>query len=121
MIHQIFTIHDAKAAAYLPPFILPNAEMAKRIFTDCVNSEDHQFAKHPEDYTLFRLGTFDDNSAQYMLTEGIHSEGNGLEFITHELQPFMPDDKNDDQTLANRNTVSNDPPILPGTARGNST
>ena len=56
-----------------------------------------------------------------MLTEGIHSEGNGLEFITHELQPFMPDDKNDDQTLANRNTVSNDPPILPGTARGNST
>ncbi len=62
MKHKMFSIFDAKALAYLPPFCLPEAGMAVRTFGDCVNSDDHQFGAHPEDYTLFLIGTFDDRT-----------------------------------------------------------
>ena len=37
--------------------------MATRTFGDCVNNEEHQFGMHPEDYTLFEIAIFDDESA----------------------------------------------------------
>ena len=81
MIHNVFTIYDAKAEAYLPPFILPKISMAKRTFSDCVNSQDHQFAAHPGDYTLFTIGTFNDETAQYNLLLTPESLGLGLEYV----------------------------------------
>ena len=60
MVHRIFCIFDEKAKAYLPPFILPEVGMALRTFGDCVNSDDHQFGRHPSDYTMFTLGSYDD-------------------------------------------------------------
>ncbi len=62
MEHRIFTVFDEKAKAYLPPFVLAEVGMALRIFGDCVNSKDHQFGKHPHDYTLFAIGCFDDST-----------------------------------------------------------
>lgn len=59
---KIFSVYDSKAQAFLPPFFLPNEEMAKRTFADCVNSPSHQFGINPADYTLFALGEFDDNA-----------------------------------------------------------
>jgi len=84
MIHNVFTIYDAKAEAYLPPFILPKISMAKRTFSDCVNSSDHQFGAHPEDYTLFTIGTFDDETAQYNLLLTPESLGLGNEYVIQE-------------------------------------
>lgn len=80
MIYNVFSIYDEKADAFLPPFILPNANMAKRVFADCVNSDTHQFGLNPSDYTLFELGQFDDSNAQFMLQRTKQSCGNGLEF-----------------------------------------
>ena len=56
----IFTVYDQKAKAYLPPFFLPEEDMAIRVFGDCCNDRDHQFGRHPEDYHLFGIGHFDD-------------------------------------------------------------
>jgi len=84
MIHNVFTVYDAKAEAYLPPFILPKISMAKRTFSDCVNSNDHQFGAHPEDYTLFTIGTFDDETAQYNLLLTPESLGLGIEYVVKE-------------------------------------
>lgn len=80
MIYDVFAIYDDKAEAYLPPFILPNEKMAKRVFADCVNSDTHQFGANPADYTLFYLGQFDDNNGEYLLQRSKHSLGNGVEF-----------------------------------------
>ena len=63
MMHKLFTIYDQKAQAYLPPFFMHQTGMALRVFSDCVNSNDHQFGKHPADYTIFELGTFNDETA----------------------------------------------------------
>ncbi len=78
MIHKMFTIYDEKAKAYLPPFILPQREMAIRTFSDCVNSNDHQFGAHPHDYTLFQIGIFDDETADIQLDRKLI--GNGVEY-----------------------------------------
>lgn len=63
MMLHIYSVYDSKAKAFLPPFLILNDAMAKRIFGDCVNDPTHQFSKHPEDYSLFCLGSFDDQNA----------------------------------------------------------
>lgn len=57
---SIYSIFDSKARAFLPPFYLANDSLATRVFSDCANDSVHAFGKHPEDYSLFRLGEFDD-------------------------------------------------------------
>lgn len=90
MIYDVFSIFDDKAEAFLPPFILPNQNMAKRVFADCVNSDTHQFGNNPADYTLFRLGQFDDSTGQFLLDRTKHSLGNGVEFRSFD-RPRSPE------------------------------
>jgi hypothetical protein len=87
VIYNVFSIYDEKADAFLPPFILPNVNMAKRVFSDCVNSDTHQFGLNPTDYTLFELGTFDDANGQFMLQRTKQSHGNGVEFRSLDRPP----------------------------------
>ena len=115
MEHKIFSIHDAKAFAYLPPFILPRKEMAMRTFSDCVNSNTHQFGVHPADYTLTELGTFDDSNAKITLHDVPLTMGTGLDFKT-QLTDNLKFEGNTDGPI---NALSDDAPILPGAIRRN--
>ncbi len=79
MILKIFSVFDGKALAYIPPFFLPLTAVAVRTFADLVNDPKHQFSKHAEDYTLFELGEFDDNTgvitpaiAPIVIHNGLH-------------------------------------------------
>ncbi len=76
----IFTVYDEKAKAFLTPFFLPEKGMAVRVFKDCINSDDHQFGKHPHDYTLFCLGEWLDHDGVIVAAEK-SSIGNGVEFV----------------------------------------
>lgn len=107
MILQIFTIHDQKANAFLPPWFLPLEPMAIRVFADCVNDPQHQFCKHPEDYTLFRLGTFNDENAEIKLENKPTSLYNGVTLIK--------------QDLPHETTFCDETPILPDTQSGDPT
>lgn len=60
MEHQVFSVYDSKARAFIPPFFVNNADVAIRVFAECANSKTHQFGKYAEDFTLFHIGTFDD-------------------------------------------------------------
>lgn len=79
MKHKIFVIYDAKANAYLPPFFLPTAGMAIRSFGDCVLDDKHNFGKHPEDYSLFCAGEFDDGSGVFSVESTLLVVATGLE------------------------------------------
>lgn len=59
---KMFSVFDVKAGAYLPPFSLGNEQLAKRAFIGACGDANHQFARNPEDYTLFGVGEFDDAS-----------------------------------------------------------
>ncbi len=81
MLHKLYSVHDVKSEAYLQPFFLQTKGQAIRSFTDCVNDPKHQFGAHPEDYTLFELGEYDDPSAAFHLHETPHVIGKAIEFI----------------------------------------
>jgi len=108
MINEMFTIYDGKAEAYLPPFFLHQIAMASRVFSDCINSKDHQFSKHPEDYTLFHIGSFDDNTAKITSFTAV-SLGNGVELVESLLQPTY------EEHISENATQRDGPPIQPGT------
>lgn len=61
MILKVFSVYDVKACAYMQPFFAVNSGSALRSFDDAVMDEKSIFAKHPGDYQLFELGTFDDS------------------------------------------------------------
>ncbi len=83
MINKMFSVYDAKAEAYLSPFFMTHEGQAIRTFTDCLQSKEHMFSRHPADYTLFDLGGFDDSNAQFTPKITPKSLGNGVEFLIH--------------------------------------
>lgn len=84
-IHKCYTVHDVKAETFLPPFFVPSKGLAIRAFEDCINSKDHHFGKHPADYTLFEIGSFDTDTGEFS-PDIMKSIGNGVEF----LNPLKP-------------------------------
>lgn len=61
---KVFSVFDSAARAFLPPFFMPESGQAHRAFVDGVNSNDHPWGKHPEDYALYHIGFFDDDTAK---------------------------------------------------------
>lgn len=62
MADKVFAIYDVKASAYLRPFFMPTVGMAVRAIADCMLDRAHQFSRHPADFTLMKIGEFDDNA-----------------------------------------------------------
>ena len=80
----VFAVYDTKAAAFLPPFVLPERGMAIRTFSDCVNDSNHQFGQHPEDYTLFHLATWTDHDGVFDVTQLKEAIHNGVELLARD-------------------------------------
>lgn len=58
-----YAVFDRKAEMYSPPFLEIKDGTAIRAIQDIViNNKDHAFAKHPADFSLHRLGEFDEAS-----------------------------------------------------------
>ena len=62
MIQKVFSVFDQKAQVYSKPFFCPNEGVATRSLIDVMRSEEHEFSKYAEDFVLFELGQFDDDS-----------------------------------------------------------
>lgn len=62
---QIFAVHDSKLHGFMLPFFQQNVQMAARAFATGANDPGSTLCQHPEDFTLFHLGSFDDVSGQF--------------------------------------------------------
>lgn len=78
---KIFSIFDSKAKAFLPPFFLPEPEVAIRTFTNAANDKKHAFGANPADYTLFLLGEFDDDTAKIVTKATPRNLGIAQQFV----------------------------------------
>jgi hypothetical protein len=67
----ICTVKDRAADAYGRPMFVPSAGVAIRSFSDEINrnNADNQLFNHPDDFDLYELGEFDDNSGLFALHE----------------------------------------------------
>lgn len=80
MVSKVYTVYDSKVEAYLPPFMAQTKGHAVRMFSDEVNNEQSALHRHPEDYTLFEIGEFDDAKGVYSMHEAKQPLGTALEF-----------------------------------------
>ena len=80
MIQKIYTVYDSKLEAYMQPFFMQSKGQAVRAFTDSVNDPSTQFNKHPEDFTLFELGEYDDSTGKVSNLPTPNSLGVALEY-----------------------------------------
>jgi len=69
MIQHAFSIFDTAAGVYSPPFFQITKGLAIRIFTDTAKDQKNSIGLHPNDYTLFSIGTFDDNTGLFTSLE----------------------------------------------------
>jgi len=67
----ICTVKDRAADAYGRPMFVPSTGVAIRSFSDEINrnNADNQLFNHPDDFDLYELGEFDDNSGLFALHE----------------------------------------------------
>jgi hypothetical protein len=78
---KVFSIFDSKAQCFAAPFFLPVVGAALRAFGDLADDPRSTVNKHPEDYSLFVIGEFDDSVG--VLTECRHENlGNAASFIS---------------------------------------
>lgn len=79
MLHRAYTIYDSKVEAYMKPFFAMSDGDALRSFVDAINSPDSPFFRHPDDYTLFQIGVYDDTHAELKSTTAV-SLGCAIQF-----------------------------------------
>lgn len=71
MIRYVCAVFDSAANTYGNPVFTPAVGQVLREFGDQVNSdrEDNQLGRHPEDFALWLLGVFDDETGTFMPPE----------------------------------------------------
>ena len=77
---KLVSIFDAKAAVFSAPIAFPTLGTAERSFADEVNNANSQYGKHPEDYTLFHIGDYDDATGKVDNLETPYSIGLALTY-----------------------------------------
>lgn len=60
-----FSVFDEKAATFSAPFFLPSQGEAIRMFGDLVHDPKTSISRHPGDYKLYSVGSFDQQSGVF--------------------------------------------------------
>ena len=61
---NIYTVFDVCAGVYDRPFVAHSDPAAARSFGDLAVTDEHPVGRHPEHFTLHRLGVYDDNTGE---------------------------------------------------------
>ncbi len=61
---QIYAVFDMASGTYEKPFFSTADALVRREFQNVATAADTPINQHPKDYSLWRLGNFDDNSGK---------------------------------------------------------
>lgn len=75
-----YTIFDVASGTYMRPFFAGADGEATRGFKDLALDADHAIGQHPEDYTLYRVGNWNDTTGK-MAGEELEKLLTGLECV----------------------------------------
>ncbi len=64
MKQQIYAIYDSCAGIYDSPHFANSDDIVRRQFQDIATAADNPISKHPEHYSLWRLGAWDNNDGK---------------------------------------------------------
>lgn len=78
---RIFTVHDNKAEAYLPPVYYKTKGEALRAFETTCKNKESQFHQYPSDFTMYELGEFNEQTGDITQNEKPLPLANASEYI----------------------------------------
>jgi len=79
---NMYSVYDSKAKAYALPWFADNHEVAIRAFSTKINRKDNELSMHPEDYTLFCVGSFDTQTAELTPLVPNDTLGKAIEYVS---------------------------------------
>lgn len=77
---KMFAVRDVKADQFLSPFCSPNGGSALRSFCDAVQNENSLINKHPEDYQLYEVGEYVEQSGEIVPVVPVKFIANATDF-----------------------------------------
>ncbi len=60
-----FTVYDEKAECFGNPFFVSAPGQATRMFADLSRDKQTTVGQHPEDFTLYQVGTWNNSEAKF--------------------------------------------------------
>lgn len=78
---KVFSIFDEKAEVYGQPFFMPHNGLALRAFSDLVGEVGTNVNKHPSDFKLYVLGSYDDVSGKIVSNAVPQFLANAMDFV----------------------------------------
>lgn len=81
---QLFALRDTALEAYGAVMTYSATGQAVREFTDQVNDKQSQINKHPEDYMLFFLGTYDNDTGMILQPDQPKQMARAIDVIIRE-------------------------------------
>lgn len=96
MISKVYAIYDNKACFYLNPLFFNSRGESIRNFSDAVNDTQTMLHRHPADFQLFELGTYNNETAEIRMFKSAENLGCAIEFLVdkpkaHEMPLNQPD------------------------------
>lgn len=85
---KAFAIYDSKAAAYSPPFFQNTIATGIRAFGRICSDQESMVCQFPEDYTLFEVGEWDDQTGRMYPLETPRSLGLATEHKARQAEPM---------------------------------
>lgn len=85
MMLKAFALLDMKTGAFATPFFMHHVGLAVRAVTDLAQDLNTTVGRHPGDFALVEIGSFDDNSGVLMACTPIN-HGLALGFIPQRQQ-----------------------------------
>lgn len=89
MLLNFYCAFDSKAGAFMRAFLMASDGEAMRAFSDLVNDHATLCGMHPDDFTLYKIGSYDDSSGAIVPCKHI-SLGNGVAFKITEQRNADP-------------------------------
>jgi len=93
MKQYIMSVYDSKSEMFNQPIFSIAKGEALRAFSDSVNTKNSPMNNHPEDYTLFEIGTFDPEVGQIEAIATPRSMGLATEYIQRDPQMELKESK----------------------------
>lgn len=80
MITKAFSVYDSKALCYGVPFFMPSVGAAVRAFADLSCDPQSLVNRHPADFVLYCIGSFDDSHGVLSVINPFEMLGIGSDF-----------------------------------------
>lgn len=83
---MLFSVFDKGVNAFMQPFFMRAKGEAVRSFMDACSDGKTNFCRHPEDYTLFFLGVWDDTNAEFVPSDVPEKVISALECVSRDVE-----------------------------------